>query len=100
MPIRCLALIWSTFMMHVKEHVALVLQPGVAVVVIKALILLIAFSGILQFAQAAVLPEDRADVLYHSYDGGGITIDGPSVLIRKGFDDKVSFSANYYVDNI
>ena len=27
--------------------------------------------------RAAVLPEDRADVLYHRYDGGGVTIDGP-----------------------
>lgn len=47
---------------------------------------------------AAVLPEDRADVLYHRYDGGGVTIDGPSVLVRKGFADKVSIAANYYVD--
>ena len=49
---------------------------------------------------AAVLPEDRADVMYHSYDGGGITVDGPSVLVRKGFADTVSVSANYYVDTI
>ena len=25
-----------------------------------------------------MLPEDRADVLYHRYEGGGVTIDGPS----------------------
>ncbi|MBV1959327.1 MAG: DUF3570 domain-containing protein, partial [Pseudomonadales bacterium] len=49
---------------------------------------------------AAVLPEDRADVMYHSYDGGGITVGGPSVLVRKGFADTVSVSANYYVDTI
>lgn len=49
---------------------------------------------------ATVLPEDRVDVLYHKYDGGGITIDGPSVLVRKSFADQVSVSANYYVDNI
>lgn len=49
---------------------------------------------------AAILPEERADVLYHNYNGGGITIDGPSVLVRKNFADKVSVSANYYVDNI
>lgn len=49
---------------------------------------------------AAVLPEERVDMLYHNYTGGGITIDGPSVLIRKNFADKVSVSANYYVDNI
>ncbi len=49
---------------------------------------------------AVVLPEERVDSLYHNYTGGGITIDGPSILIRKNFDDKVSVSANYYVDNI
>lgn len=49
---------------------------------------------------AAVIPEDRADVMYHSYSGGGVTIDGPSVLVRKGFKEKFSISANYYVDNV
>ena len=51
-------------------------------------------------AQAGVLPEDRADVLFHSYDGGGVTIDGPSFLVRKQFAGKFSASANYYVDNV
>ena len=50
--------------------------------------------------QAGVLPEDRADILYHRYDGGGVTIDGPSVLVRKKFADKVSVSANYYIDMV
>ena len=49
---------------------------------------------------ATVLPEDRLDIMYHKYDGGGITIDGPSVLVRKSIGDQVSISANYYVDNI
>lgn len=49
---------------------------------------------------ATVLPEDRLDFLYHNYDGGGITIDGPSVLVRKSIADQVSVSANYYADNI
>jgi hypothetical protein len=48
--------------------------------------------------QAAVLPEDRADVLYHRYEGGGVTIDGPSLLVRKKIAEKYSVSANYYVD--
>jgi opacity protein-like surface antigen len=52
------------------------------------------------FASAGVLPEDRADILYHRYDGGGVTIDGPSVLVRKSFLDKFSASANYYVDMV
>ena len=38
-------------------------------------------GGALAFA--GVLPEDRADVLYHRYQGGGVTIQGPSVLVRK-----------------
>jgi len=50
--------------------------------------------------QAAVLPEDRADVLYHGYEGGGLEVTGPSVLVRKGFKDTVSVWANYYVDMI
>ncbi|MGW8369948.1 MAG: DUF3570 domain-containing protein, partial [Gammaproteobacteria bacterium] len=49
---------------------------------------------------AGVLPEDRADALLHSYDGGGVTIEGPSLLVRKQFAGKFSASANYYVDNI
>jgi hypothetical protein len=51
-------------------------------------------------AHGAVLPEDRADVMYHRYSGGGITVDGPSVLVRKGFGESVSATAGYYVDNI
>ena len=47
---------------------------------------------------AAVLPEDRADILYHQYDGGGSTIDGPSILVRKQFGEKVSIWGNYYED--
>ena len=51
-------------------------------------------------AQAAVLPQERADAMFHSYDGGGITVDGPSVLVRKNFKETLSISGNYYVDNI
>jgi hypothetical protein len=49
---------------------------------------------------AAVLPDDRADVLYHRYDGGGVTIHGPSVLVRKKMAEKYALSANYYVDMV
>jgi hypothetical protein len=49
---------------------------------------------------AGVLPEDRADVLYHRYEGGGLTVEGPSVLVRKKFLDKFAVTANYYVDMI
>jgi hypothetical protein len=61
---------------------------------------LVALAMLAGAARAGVLPEDRADVLYHSYDGGGVTIDGPSFLMRKQFAGRFSASANYYVDNV
>jgi hypothetical protein len=51
-------------------------------------------------AQAGILPEDRADVLYHLYTGGGVDISGPSVLVRKQVGRSTSFVASYYVDMI
>ena len=56
--------------------------------------MLLAFAS----AHAGVLPDDRTDVLYHLYDGGGVTIDGPSVLVRKKVGKSVSIVGNYYVD--
>lgn len=78
------------------------LQQVVVVAVTKLFsILLVLILSIFPFSvNSAVLPEDRVDVLYHNYTGGGITIDGPSVLVRKSIADTVSISANYYVDNI
>ena len=51
-------------------------------------------------AQAGVLPEDRADILYFRYEGGGVTIDGPSVLARKSIGEHVSVQANHYIDMV
>ncbi len=51
-------------------------------------------------AAAAVLPEDRADALYHGYDGGDVEVTGPSILVRKSFTPNLSFSANYYTDSV
>jgi len=60
-------------------------------------------AGLLGFCiplMAAVLPEERADMMYHYYSGGGITIDGPSILARKTLGEQVSIWGNYYVDSI
>lgn len=51
-------------------------------------------------SHAAVLPEERADILYHSYSGGGIDINGPAVLVRTNAGDSVSLSAKHYIDAI
>jgi len=63
-------------------------------------LLVLAVAAVAAPASGGVLPEDRADVLYHRYDGGGVTIDGPSLLVRKKFAEKYSVSANYYVDMV
>ena len=47
-----------------------------------------------------MLPEDRADILYHSYDGGGVEITGPSLLVLKKVGQDVAVSGNYYVDSV
>ena len=49
---------------------------------------------------AGVLPDDRGDVMYHRYEGGGVEIDGPSVLVRKQAGKNFSIVGNYYVDMI
>lgn len=51
-------------------------------------------------AAAGVLPDDRTDLLYHRYDGGGVTIDGPSLLMRKKVGKSISVVGNYYVDMV
>ena len=51
-------------------------------------------------ATASVLPDDRADALYHHYTGGGVDISGPSVLVRKKVGKSTSLVTNYYVDMI
>ena len=53
-----------------------------------------------QGANAAVLPEERIDALYHSYEGGGVEVKGPSILIRKGITNNTSAFYNFYIDNI
>jgi hypothetical protein len=68
--------------------------------VLPPLFAALALLAVVRQAGSGVLPEDRADVLLHSYDGGGVTIQGPSVLVRKQFAQKFSASANYYVDKV
>jgi Protein of unknown function (DUF3570) len=51
-------------------------------------------------AGAATLPADKAETIYHVYDGGGVKADGPALLVRKSVLDRVSLSAQYYVDAV
>jgi len=44
--------------------------------------------------------DDRVDVMYNRYDGGGLTVDGPAVLVRKTFADQYAITAGYQLDMI
>ena len=54
---------------------------------LSVLKLVVTFSFIINLglsaslSQAAVLGAERVDVLYHSYEGGGMKIDGPAILL-------------------
>jgi len=48
----------------------------------------------------AVLPDDRADIFYSDYRGGGMDITGESVLVRKKFSENFSAEANYFIDKV
>ena len=60
---------------------------------------ILAFSNVM-FVNATVLPDERVDALLHIYDGGGIQVSGPSVLVRKNIGGVVSVSGHYYVDMV
>jgi hypothetical protein len=51
-------------------------------------------------AGAAVLPDDRADLFYSSYRGGGMDITGESVLVRKKFSEQFAVQGNYFIDKV
>jgi hypothetical protein len=73
----------------------------VAVTSMTLRILLTAFlTGVGLSVHAAVLPEDRSDLMYHYYDGGGVTVHGPALLVRQRVNDAVSLSGHYYMDMV
>lgn len=63
----------------------------------KFALLALVFGGM---AEAAVLPDDRADIFYSQYKGGGMDITGKSILVRKKFAETFAVQANYFVDTV
>lgn len=51
-------------------------------------------------ARAVDLGTDRAELLYHLHDGGGVRAQGPAVLVRKSVMDKVAITGTVYVDAV
>ncbi len=87
---------------HVSRRVVLKAGRGVVVAATRTkrhFVLIILLLACLPLT-AAILPEDRFDVLYHYYAGGGVDISGPSLLFRKQVAAPLSVSTHYYVDTI
>ena len=63
---------------------------------------LAAFAALLlvRATSADVLPDDRADIFWSKYSGGGMDIGGKSVLVRKKMSENFAVEANYFVDTV
>ncbi len=51
-------------------------------------------------AGAAVLPDDRADLFYSQYSGGGMDITGYSTQVQKKITEDVGVTAGYLIDKV
>jgi len=60
----------------------------------------VAALSLMCVAGAAVLPDDRADLFWSKYKGGGMDITGESVLVRKKFSEQFAVEANYFIDKV
>lgn len=91
--------------MLVKQHA----EPKVAKVVVVAvtdmaiprylsicLLLLLCAAG----SHAAVLDDDRVDILYQSYDGGGTEVEAPAIVVRKKVAENFALTGSYLVDMV
>ncbi len=66
----------------------------------SALLKLLGLALLGSQAKAVDLPADRAEAMFHVYDGGGVKASGPALLVRKSIADKVSVSGGLYVDMV
>jgi Protein of unknown function (DUF3570) len=60
----------------------------------------IAAVVLVRTAGAAVLPDDRADLFWSKYSGGGMNITGESVSVRKKITENLAVEANYFIDKV
>src|ERR1700730_10615899 len=74
--------------------------PRTTTSLLRRVLTLLALCLCVTPALAGVLPDDRTDALYHRYQGGGITVQGPSVLVQKKVTDNLAVNYNFYQDYI
>jgi hypothetical protein len=51
-------------------------------------------------AGADVLPDDRADLFYSKYSGGGMNITGESATVQKKITENLAVNVNYFIDKV
>ncbi len=68
--------------------------------IIKYLAPLLILFGQSYSVVAEVLPEDKSEIGYHYYDGGGVEVDGVTLLVRKNIANKFSLYSGYHHDSI
>jgi hypothetical protein len=112
-----LGLTFTMFIRREKVQEVLKVEQGVVVVVTSSpvlnlnsrtpffkafFVLLITVKSLCvgTVALAGTLPVDSVDILYHRFDGGGMEIDGPFVLVRKSIGTQVSVNGHYYIDSV
>jgi hypothetical protein len=61
---------------------------------------LIAALLLIRSTSADVLPDNRADVFYSKYSGGGMDITGYSATARAKITENFALEANYFVDKV
>jgi len=67
---------------------------------LRLIALLLSACLFAQSVSAGVLPEDRADLLGHMYQGGGVRVYGPSILIRKKIGENLDLNVAGDVDMV
>ena len=60
--------------------------------------LLLALPAIV--TQSAVLDDDRIDLLYQAYDGGGTEVEAPTIVARKKLAESIAVRGHYLVDMV
>src|SRR5258708_13602684 len=61
---------------------------------------MIAALLLIRSTRAEVLPENRADVFYSKYSGGGMDITGYSATARAKITENFAVEANYFIDKV
>ena len=49
-------------------------------------------------ARGVALPDNVAEAMAHTFNGGGVTASGPALLVRKNIGDRFALTGTYYAD--